>query len=195
MKTLLWLTLLSCALVAMAAYPSLGFAADDRPAQNGDELPGAAEVPAAPAPPGQTARYIVTYAKSNTQTTALRTATVVSVTNQGTASCTVSVQFLTGVGGGVAGTASAVVGVGSTLDFCSRPVPSGVTTCNALSVPSLVFFEGRAQVNSSTSTTLNNCQRIALSGRVYYTPSTADSPVSAITDSNIVRFNQGNAGD
>jgi hypothetical protein len=62
-------------------------------------------------------------------------------------------------------------------------------------VPNLLFFEGRARVNSSVSTTLNNCHRIAVSGRVYYTPSTTDFPVSAITDSKIVRFNQGNAGD
>jgi hypothetical protein len=107
MKTLLWLTLLSCALVATAVYPSLGFAADDNRPQDGaepadDSSPqdGAelADV-AAPPPSGQTARYIVTYAKSNTEFTPLRTATVVTVTNQGTASCAVSVQFILGSGG------------------------------------------------------------------------------------------------
>ena len=187
MKALIWFLALGLAVAGQAIYPAVTLAADD---SHADSDEAASEVPA-----GQTARYLVTFIKSNTSTTALRTASVVTVTNQGTATCNISVDWFAGLSTAIVTTTNLAVSAGHTVDFCSRTIPSGITTCNATASPSQTFLEGRARVASTNSTTLNNCHRIGVSARVYYTQTTSDSPVSAITDSNIVRVNSGNNGD
>jgi hypothetical protein len=75
-----------------------------------------------------------------------------------------------------------------TVDFASRDIPSELTVVNSVCNPELVFDEGRAIVGSRQP-------EIAVSSRVYYTSGDRDNELLAITDSKIVRFNQGNEGD
>jgi hypothetical protein len=142
-------------------------------------------------PVGTVARYTVTYFKSNTSNSALRTAAIVSVTNQSTASCTVGVDWRTG-GTATACSQSLLLTPGAQLDFCTRAIPGPITSCNATCAPNLTFNEGNAVVGSSTTT---GCEKIAVSSRTVYTGSTADAPVSAITDAKIVKVGFGNNGD
>lgn len=143
-------------------------------------------------PAGITARYLVTYLKSNTSDTALRSATIVSVTNETiTKNCTVAVEWKTG-GTLTACTTSLTLAPGQVADFCSRSVPSGITSCNAICAPELIFNEGNAVVGSSTTEV--GCDKIAVSARTVYTATTTDSPVSAIMDAKIVKLT-GNIGD
>ena len=188
MKTSTYLLLAAAALTF--GMPPSGALAED-PA---DDAPSPAArfsqvVPILPA--GTVARYRVTFFKSNTAVTALRTASIVSITNGNMGSCKVAVDWRTG--GTVSScTSSLVIGPGSTQDFCSRTIPSGITTCNATCSPSLTFNEGSAVVGSATTP---GCEKIELSARTVYTASTSDSPVSAITDANVVKYNQPNIGD
>lgn len=143
-------------------------------------------------PAGITARYLVTYLKSNTSDPALRSATIVTVTNETiTKNCTVAVEWKTG-GISTACTTSLTLGPGKVADFCSRSVPSGITSCDITCAPELTFNEGNAVVGSSTNEV--GCDKIAVSARTVYTATTTDSPVSAITDAKIVKFT-GNIGD
>lgn len=176
-----------------AAALTLGMGASDALAQ--DDA-GAGQLSASPPqlPVGTVARYRVTFFKSTTTTAALRTASIVSATNAnltGGPSCTVAVDWRTG-GTSNACSTNIVIAPGATLDFCSRTIPTGITTCNSTCSPSLTFNEGSAVIGSSTTT---GCEKIALSARTVYTSSTTDSPVSAITDAKIVRWGFGNSGD
>lgn len=153
---------------------------------------GATQLSPSPALPiGTVARYRVTFFKSNTSVTALRTASIVSVTNASAVSCRVAVDWRTG-GTTNACTTSISIAPGATLDFCSRTIPSGITSCNSTCSPSLTFNEGSAVVGSSTTT---GCEKIALSARTVYTSTTTDSPLNAITDAKVVRVGFGNSGD
>lgn len=181
--------LLATAALAFAAPASIAFAQGPEAASEDDEAAGGrfAAQPALPA--GTVARYRVTYFKSNTAAAALRTASIVSATNQSGVSCTIAVDWRTG-GTVVSLTQSLVVAPGAQVDFCTRAIPSGITSCNATGA--LTFNEGNAVVGSSTTTT---CERIAVSARTVYTGTTTDAPVSAITDAKIVRIGLGNNGD
>lgn len=143
-------------------------------------------------PAGTAARYRVTYFKSNTSTTALRTATIVTVTNQTvTKNCLVAVEWKVG-GTFTTCTTSLTLAPGAVADFCSRSIPSGITSCNSTCSPELTFDEGNATVGSSS--TEAGCEKIAVSARTVYTATTDDAPVSAITDAKIVPLNK-NIGD
>jgi hypothetical protein len=137
------------------------------------------------------ARYIVTFIKSRT-TDPLRSATVVSVTNQAEKACQVAVEWVRGFEPPAACTTTVRLDPGITTDLCSRAVPTPLTTCNATCEPELTFQEGRAVVSSSDE---KGCERIGVSARVYYTTGDADEDLAAISDSKIVRFGQGNRGD
>jgi hypothetical protein len=75
-----------------------------------------------------------------------------------------------------------------TVDFASRNIPGELTVVNSVCNPELVFDEGRAIVSSRQP-------EIAVSSRVYYTPGDADLELLAITDSKVVRLDEGNKGD
>lgn len=137
------------------------------------------------------ARYLVTFIKSRT-TDPLRSATVVSVTNQAARACQVSVEWVRGFEPPSACTTTVRLDPGITTDLCSRAIPEPLTTCNATCEPELTFHEGRAVVRSSTK---EGCGRIGVSARVYYTTGDDDASLSAISDSKIVRSGQGNRGD
>lgn len=136
-------------------------------------------------------RYLVTFMKSRT-TDPIRTATVVSVTNQASGTCQISVDWFRGFETSPACTTTFVLGAGFQTDFCSRTIPDALTTCNTTCTPELTFHEGKAVVSSSTR---DDCRSIGVSARVYYTSGSADDEVTAISDSKIMRFGQGNRGD
>jgi hypothetical protein len=133
------------------------------------------------------ARYLVTFIKSRT-TDPIRTATVVSITNQTRKTCQVAVDWFQGFNPAPVCATAFSLDAGFTTDFCSREIPDPLTTCNATCAPELTFDEGKAVVNAS-------CEDIGVSARVYYTRGDDDNELSAISDSKIVRFGEGNRGD
>jgi hypothetical protein len=132
-------------------------------------------------------RYLVTYMNSQTRNK-IRSATVVSVTNQAKQPNRVVVSYYWGLGNSVAGSSAFSIPPGWTIDFCTRNLPGEITTCNSVPKPELTFNEGRAIVSSTLS-------GIAVSARVYYTSGKGDEELLAITDSKIVNFGEGNNGD
>jgi hypothetical protein len=188
-RTATYLLLVAAALTF--GMPPFGAVAEDRADDAPSQAARSGQIAPNLLPAGTVARYRVTYFKSNTAVIALRSASIVSITNGNSGSCKVAVDWRTG--GTVSScTSSLVIGPGSTQDFCSRTIPGGITTCNATCSPSLTFNEGSAVVGSATTT---GCERIELSARTVYTASTTDSPVSAITDAKVVRYNFPNIGD
>lgn len=173
---------------------STGFAqtSSDKSDDKSDEAPPPSFSSQA-VPAGQTARYIVTYIKSNT-TSGFRTASVVSVTNNSSVTCSISVDWFAGLTGGSSGscTTNLSVAAGNTVDFCSRNVPSGVTSCNSTCSPAQTFLEGRAQV-ASTADAAGKCAGLAVESRVYYlTGTTTDTGVAAVSNPNIIRVGESN---
>jgi hypothetical protein len=146
---------------------------------------------AAEEPEPLVARYLVTFLKSRT-TDPLRSATVVSVTNQAEKACQVSVEWARGFEPPAACTTTVRLDPGTTTDLCSRTIPEPLTTCNGTCEPELTFHEGRAVVSSSTE---KGCDRLGVSARVHYTTGDTDENLAAISDSKIVPFGKGNRGD
>ena len=138
--------------------------------------------------PGGPPRYLVTYMKSNTSGR-IRSATIVSVTNQSKLINRVFVSYFKGL----TDNSSPVCVCGYaippefTIDFCSRTLPSEITTCNCVCQPELNFDEGRAIVSSMWP-------EIGVSSRVCYTADD-DTQLLAFTDSKIVVFGEANKGD
>lgn len=135
-------------------------------------------------------RYLVTYMNSQTRSS-IRSATIVTVTNQSRFNNYVTVQFfkgLTGDGGAAVGGCGFNIPPGVTIDFGTRNLPVFITSLNCVSNPELNFDEGRAIVNA-------RFPEIAVSARVVYTSGDKDDSLLAISDSNIVRIEQANIGD
>ena len=134
-------------------------------------------------------RYLVTYMNSQTGG-AIRSATVVSITNQSRAVNRVVVSFFRGFQDNTApvGVAAFAIPPDFTVDFSSRNLPGEITVVNAISSPELVFDEGRAIVSSVFP-------EIGLSARVIYTGGDKDSQLMAITDSKVVVYGKHNLGD
>jgi hypothetical protein len=134
-------------------------------------------------------RYLVTYMLS-LATTKLRSATVISVTNQSPQPNLVRVAFFKGFVSNAfpSGSTSMLIPPDFTVDFASRDLPFELTTVNAVSSPPLTFDEGRALVSS-------RLPEIGVSARVYYTSGDRDEVLHAITDSKVVVLGQGNHGD
>ena len=135
-------------------------------------------------------RYLVTYMNSQTRNNAMRSATVVSVTNQSDSTNLVRVTFYKGFQDDTSpvGTASYSIPPQFTVDFASRHLPLEVTCTNAVPDPQLTYDEGRAIVSSSR-------KEIGVSARVYYTAGEEDETLHAVTDSKVVVYGQGNSGD
>jgi hypothetical protein len=149
-----------------------------------EELPSLASFPNHP-------RYLVTFMKSDTATNvAMRSATVVSVTNQSSQVNRVYVFFFNGLTDDSApvGTAGFSIPPQFTVDFASRPLPVALTTLEAVPAPPLTFDEGRAIVSSMWP-------EIGVSARVYYTAGERDERLHAITDSKVVVYGGPNNGD
>lgn len=134
-------------------------------------------------------RYLVTYMSSQTGGR-IRSATVVSVTNQSDRDNRVTVSYYKGFSDDTSpvGQTTFSIPPDFTVDFASRNLPGELTVTNSVPNPELVFDEGRAIVSSSHP-------EIGVSARVYYTRDDADLDLLAITDSNVVRIGEGNVGD
>lgn len=162
------------------------------------ESPDGASSPAVRAPelaPGAISRYRVGYI--NSQTGAVpRSATVVTIANEGSVACTVSVDWrrgfsATGPGGVICTTTFANLQRGQSADLCSRALPDAVTSCNAVCTPGLTFDEGNAVVGSTAGP---DCAKITVSARTYYFGAN-DTLITAITDPSITKFGVGTVGD
>ena len=132
-------------------------------------------------------RYLVTYMNSQTRGK-IRSATVVTITNQASFVNRVTVSFFKGFGTGSVGSCTFSIPPDYTVDFCSRNLPGEITVCNCVPNPELTFDEGRAIVSSTFP-------QIGVSARVVYTRGDEDEELLAITDSKIVVYGKGNAGD
>jgi hypothetical protein len=146
---------------------------------------GGLELPHLPSEP----RYLVTYMNSQTGG-AIRSATVVSITNMAKVTNRVVVTFFLGFQDNSApvGVAAFSIPPDFTVDFSSRNLPGEITVVNAVSVPELTFNEGRAIVSSTSP-------EIGVSARVIYTKGDKDTDLLAITDSKVVLFAKQNIGD
>jgi len=134
-------------------------------------------------------RYLVTYMNSQTGGR-IRSATVVSITNQSDKNNLVSVSYFKGFSDNTSpvGVTSFSIPPDFTVDFGSRNLPGELTGLNSVCNPQLVFDEGRAIVSS-------RLPEIGVSSRIYYTAGDGDTELLSITDSKIVRFGHGNEGD
>jgi hypothetical protein len=136
-----------------------------------------------------TPRYVVTYMNSQ-KGGRIQSATIVTVTNQSPRPNIVTVLWFLGFSSNNSPVGTTVMSIPPdfSVDFASRNIPSELTVVNSVCNPELVFDEGRAIVGSRQP-------EIAVSSRVYYTAGENDAELLAITDSKVVRFNQGNEGD
>jgi hypothetical protein len=134
-------------------------------------------------------RYLVTYMNSQTGGP-IRSATVVSITNQSRVINRVFVSFFRGFQDNTTpvGVAAFAIPPDFTVDFASRNLPGEITLVNAIPTPELVFDEGRAVVSSIYP-------EIGVSARVIYTRGDNDGELMAITDSKVVVFGKQNIGD
>src|SRR5262245_47945049 len=93
MHTLLWGLLVTMVLASAAVCPRAALA--EEPRDDGSKPPEESAVTAAGEAGPLVARYLVTFLKSRT-TDPLRSATVVSVTNQATRACEVALEWVRG---------------------------------------------------------------------------------------------------
>jgi hypothetical protein len=140
------------------------------------------------------ARYLVTWFKSDIISgPSLRTASIVSVTNQSNTNCQITVEFkINGLNTRGGCSVSIPTVAGQQVDLCTRSIPPGITSCQRTCAPPLVSAEGNAIVSSENTT---GCENIAVSARTVYTSHITDEPVGAITDAKVVKIGQGNNGD
>lgn len=148
-----------------------------------EELPSIPGIPSVP-------RYLITYMNSQTGNDAMRSATVVTVTNQSNLINRVFVTFFKGFtdDSSPVGMAAFAIPPQFTVDFASRHLPGELTVTNAVPSSELTFDEGRAVVSSMWP-------EIGVSARVYYTAGDGDERLMAITDSKVVVYGGHNNGD
>src|SRR3984957_10315457 len=134
-------------------------------------------------------RYLVTFMRSQTGVP-IRSATVVSITNQSPKPNLVTVSWFRGFtnNNSPVGTASMIIPADFQVDFGSRNLPGDLPNVNVIPSPELTFDEGRAVVSS-------RLPEIGVSARLYYTSGERDEQLLAISDSKVVVFGQGNHGD
>jgi len=127
-------------------------------------------------------RHMVTYMSSETAG-AVRSATIVTVTNEADTVNHVVVSYLEGFDG-----TSRPISVGSfsippasSIDFVSRTLPEELTAISAVCCPELVFAEGRAIVSSVLPA-------IAVESHVFYTAGRNDDLLLSVENSDVVAF-------
>jgi hypothetical protein len=145
-------------------------------------------------------RYLVTYVSSSTNVE-IRSATVVTVVNQSSSTCNVQVEwfvFPLQDGALIRRCIDVAMGVvpGEAVQFCSRTLPNSIAICSQTCEPPLATLQhqGKAIVSSSEGF---ECSRLGVEARVYYTTGVAgaETAISAISNSKIVFFGEGNLGD
>ncbi|MGW6132029.1 hypothetical protein ACWFNE_18565 [Cellulomonas sp. NPDC055163] len=134
-------------------------------------------------------RYLVTYMNSQTGGR-VRSATVVTVTNQSKQTNRVTVSWFKGFSddSSPVGQSTFSIPPDYTVDFATRSLPGEITVTNSVPAPELTFDEGRGLVSSTY-------REIGVSARVYYARGDDDLDLMAITDSKVVRIDEGNVGD
>jgi hypothetical protein len=129
--------------------------------------------------PIRAASYMISVTADN----AMRSATVVSVTNQGMLMTRVSVTFFKGYtdDSSPVGMAAFAIPPQFTINFASRQLPDTLTVTSAIPNPELTYDEGRAIVSSMwpESTPVRSRQ---------YTAGERDERLHAITDSKVVVY-------
>jgi hypothetical protein len=123
--SLLIVTLVSCGLFALAAWAVEDDGMGPLKEQAGTEAAATRADDTRPL----VARYLVTFIKSRT-TEPLRTATVVSVTNQASGTCEIVVEWFQGFVTAPVCTTTFDLDAGFQTDVCSRALPAPLTTCN-----------------------------------------------------------------
>lgn len=180
------------AYLSFAAFVALAASSTTTLAQQAADGKGLAASSAPRLPGGTLARYRVTYLNSQAPTSGIRSATIVSITNNSFNTCTTGVDWRVGFGG-LACTTSLVLGPGQTGEHCSRNVPGTISICNSVCPGATgLFAEGSAIVGSTTAPP---CDRIQVSARTVYTTGANDENLTAITDAKIVKLPLGNIGD
>jgi hypothetical protein len=148
-------------------------------------------------------RYRVTYIKSQTtgRPSDTRSATVITVVNQHSSSCSARVEWFNQDGTSACSSAAVPLNAGEAVQFCSRTLPGGISACNNVALCRLPSnISGTAVVYSSPLVVQGGCNRIAVEARVYYLGTNAagtagDTPVTAISNSRVVFIGEANLGD
>lgn len=127
---------------------------------------------------------------------AIRSATVVSVTNDSSQACPIYIDWRKGFASRTSspvmcGLYFATLQPGDTADLCSRVLPGSVTACNAACQPPLTFVEGSAIVGSTDDPA---CAALTVSARTYYFGAT-DTAIIGITEPAVTRIGSGSRGD
>jgi hypothetical protein len=143
-------------------------------------------------------RYLVTYVRSQSNTP-IRSATAVTVVNQSSTTCRVRVEWFLDSNPTIpVCNRFRDVPAGGTFQFCSRNLSTSITNCDPICTPPLTSSptgnEGKAIVSSSNNF---ECSLLGVEARVYYTTGAGvlDTAISAISNSKIVRVDDGNFGD
>jgi hypothetical protein len=121
---------------------------------------------------------------------------VVTVVNEANVPCTISIDWRlgfseTGIGGVICTTTVSNLARGQSVEFCTRSLPDGIATCNAVCSPELVYEEGNAVIGSTTGAA---CGKITVHARTYYFGAT-DTALTAITDTAVTKFGTGTVGN
>lgn len=185
------LTALALSFVFVAAAPaSLALAQSIGKSGGGG---AAARLPAAEAAvtPDHKELARIVYMNSDTTSSASdRTATIVSITNQSSDPCEVSVDWSYADGSAVVCTTVSTIPPGATHQHCTRGVPILVSTCEATCAPALTFHEGSGVVSR-----LKTCKNtLAIDARLYHMGA-GDSPVQGIADLKVIQFGKKNKFD
>ena len=144
-------------------------------------------------------RYRVTYWRSRTGGD-VRAATVVTVVNQSNEVCNAQVEWLGSSGNHLSFSGPRLINPGAAVHFCSRTLTdSPIATCSAGAVSVPAIPQGTNQGQAIVSSTPGfACSLIGVDARVYFTTgsnATGDTAVSAISNSKVVFFGEGNLGD
>ena len=146
----------------------------------------------APTPPkGETMRYVIPYFISLTGAGS-RTVTGITVNNNTTKDCTVTVQFQSQQGSAttVSCTATLAAFAGMGAYFCSRGIPDTTFTCHNSCWPELVSDTGQVFISSNSA-----CRNISVDAETLYTSDVADTLITGVRQLGLVKFNKGNVGD
>ena len=128
-------------------------------------------------------RFTVTYLKSRKD--APRSATVITGVADSGGSCEVRIEFWAGsVASSPECTLTTTIAKGTTADFCTRSLPTNITSCNFVCAPQEIFLEGKALIYTAPTAA---CARAVFEARVYYTTGISnDTGVAAVSNSAVV---------
>ena len=137
----------------------------------------------------QTPVYTVDFTRSISGAP-IQVLTAISVVNEGTASCPISVDWFFGTSPAVpACTTTLTLSTKEAFTHCSRQVGDTFVSCNVSCNPPLTFYQGRAVVGTTVACKPN----IAVDARVYYTNSN-DSQMTGVADVKVTSFTTPSTG-